>query len=173
VIEQDGWSLRNYERNPVVLWAHDDHSLPIARTISTTTGANELIQVHEFASHPRAQEVFEAVNGGFVNATSVRWTPGETEVRTISEGKNKRQVLVYTRGHELLEVSYVPIPADPGALVLRADGSRVDVADYLPRAEPVEGPEEAPTAGVDVDAIRAERLLRFAAALRGQNPQQE
>ena len=173
IIQQDGWNLGNYERNPVVLWGHDDHSLPIARTISTTTGANELIQVHEFASHPRAQEVFDAVNGGFVNATSVRWTPGETEVRTISEGKNKRQVLVYTRGHELLEVSYVPIPADPGALVLRADGSRVDVADYLPRAEPVEEPEEAPTAGVDVDAIRAERLLRFAAALRGQNPQQE
>lgn len=137
IIEMGGWDLAAYEQNPVVLWAHDDRSLPIARTIRTVRGENELIQVHEFADHPRAQEVFAAVKGGFVNATSVRWIPGETEVRKVGAGKEARQVLVFTKGHQLLESSYVPIPADPGALVLRADGAPLDLADYI-EPEPAE-----------------------------------
>ena len=65
-----------------------------------------------------------------MNATSVRWIPGETEVRKVGTGKDARNVLVFTRGHELLEVSYVPIPADPNALVLRADGKPIDLSAY-------------------------------------------
>ena len=82
VIDQSGWDLRNYERNPVVLWAHNDRELPIARAVSSQVGANELVQVHEFATHPRAEEVWQAVRAGFVNATSVRWY----QARPRSEG---------------------------------------------------------------------------------------
>lgn len=130
IIDQSGWNLRNYERNPVILWGHDDHSLPIARATSTRIDGDEMIQEHEFAKHARAEEVFQAIRGGFVNATSVRWTPGETEVRKVGTGKEARNVLVFTKGHELLEVSYVPIPADPNALVLRADGKPIDLSSY-------------------------------------------
>jgi len=129
IINQSGWNLRNYERNPVVLWAHDDSSLPIGRAVETITSPDEMLQVHEFASHPRADEVFQAIRGGFVNATSVRWTPGETTHRDV----NGRKVLVFERGHELLEVSYVPIPADPGSLVVRADGHALDLEAFAPR----------------------------------------
>jgi phage head maturation protease len=135
VIDQSGWDLRNYERNPVVLWAHNDRELPIARAVSSQVGANELVQVHEFATHPRAEEVWQAVRAGFVNATSVRWYPGETEVRKVGEGKAARTVLVFTRGHELLESSYVPVPADAGCLVLRAEGGRVDAGAYAREGE--------------------------------------
>lgn len=138
VIDQSGWNLRNYERNPVVLWAHDDHSLPIARAVSTRIDGDDMVQEHEFGKHARADEVFQAIRGGFVNATSVRWIPGETEVRTVGKGKDARNVLVFSRGHELLEVSYVPIPADPNALVLRADGSPLDLSAFgAPAAEVV------------------------------------
>lgn len=130
IIDQSGWNTRNYERNPVVLWGHDDHSLPIARATETRIEGGDMVQVHEFANHARAEEVFQAVRGGFVNATSVRWIPGETEVRKVGTGKDARNVLVFTKGHELLEVSYVPIPADPNALVLRADGKPFDVSLY-------------------------------------------
>lgn len=130
IIDQSGWNLRNYERNAVVLWAHDDRSLPIARALETRTTENEMVQVHEFGTHPRADEVFQAIRGGLVNATSVRWIPGETEVRKVGKGKDIRDVLVFTRGHELLEVSYVPIPADPNAVVLRADGQPFDLGAY-------------------------------------------
>lgn len=120
IIDQSGWVFDNYDRNPVVLWAHDDRSLPIAKAIPAlrVQTENELIETHEFATHPRAEEVWQAVRGGFVNATSVRWLPGKTSTKQL----NGRSVLVFTQGHELLESSYVPIPADPGCLVQRADG---------------------------------------------------
>lgn len=120
IIDQRGWVFTNYDRNPVVLWAHDDSQLPIARAIPSERiqTETELIETHEFATHLVADEVFQAVRGGFVNATSVRWIPGKTAVQQMG-GQN---VLVFTEGHELLESSYVTLPADPGALVMRADG---------------------------------------------------
>lgn len=150
IIETAGWDLSYYEQNPVVLWAHDDRSLPIARTVRTVLGENEMVQVHEFADHPRAEEVYQAVRQGFVNATSVRWIPGETEMRIVGEGKAKRSVLVFVRGHQLLESSYVPIPADPGALVLRADGTPFEI----PPTEPATAPEAVK------EPDPAERFLR-------------
>lgn len=123
VIQQDGWEFANYDKNPVVLWAHDDRALPIAKAVPSLrqVTANELIETHEFADHPFADTVWNQVKGGFVSATSVRWLPGKTEMKNV----NGRSVLVFTKGHELLESSYVPIPADPGCLVVRADGQRL------------------------------------------------
>ncbi len=153
VIDQRGWVFTNYDRNPVVLWAHDDRSLPIARAIPElrVVTDNELIEVHEFATHPRALEVFEAVKGGFVSATSVRWSPGETAMRKVGN----RSVLVFTKGHELLESSYVPIPADPGCLVVRSGGGRLDLSAYIP-----EEPEPEP-----VSVEEPVRLEALAAAI--------
>jgi len=121
IIEPRGWRFEAYDRNPVVLWNHDTAQLPIARAVpgERVVTDREVIDTHEFARHPQADLVWELVAGGFVHATSVRWLPGETEMRTV----DGRPVLVFTRGHELLEVSYVTVPADPGALVVRADGS--------------------------------------------------
>lgn len=130
IIETAGWNLEHYQKNPVVLWAHDDHSMPIAKTVETIRTEHELIQVHEFAQHPFADQVFAGIRGGFVNATSVRWLPGETEMRQVGEGTKRQPVLVFKNGHQLLESSYVPIPADPGAVVLRADGSPIDKGAY-------------------------------------------
>jgi HK97 family phage prohead protease len=153
IIEVGGWRLDAYARNPVVLWAHDDRSLPIARTVRTWAEDGALMQEHEFADHPQAQAVFELVRGGFVNATSVRWIPGKVEWRQAkgADGKS-RDVLVFVDGHELLEVSYVPVPADPGALVTRADGSPVELRELAP----------APAGGDE----GARRLLAIAGAIR-------
>lgn len=130
VIEPGGWDLGPYSRNPVVLWAHNDHELPIARTVESRIEQNALVQVHEFFDHPFAENVFRLVRASGVNTTSVRWIPGESEVRVEGVGKAAREVLVFTRGHQLLETSYVPVPADPGAVVLRADGVPIDIANY-------------------------------------------
>jgi hypothetical protein len=34
VVEQDGWQLGAYKKNPVVMWAHDYESLPVAKATS-------------------------------------------------------------------------------------------------------------------------------------------
>lgn len=127
IIDQSGWVFDNYDRNPVVLWCHDDSQLPIAKALPQfrQVTENTLTERHQFATHPRAEEVWQAVKGGFVNALSVRWLPGKTEMKNI----NGRSILVFKSGHELLESSYVPIPADPGCLVTRADGKSLTHRD--------------------------------------------
>lgn len=156
VIDQRGWELDNYARNPVVLWAHDDTRMPIARTIESRIENDQLIQVHQFATHPEAEHAFQAIVGGFINAVSVRWIPLDARIELI----DGQETLVFAR-QELLETSYVPIPADPYALVQRADGGRFDVARLLTPPEPAPADVAARTdadstlADARIDAINA------------------
>lgn len=158
IIRQDGWDFTNYDRNPVVLWAHNDKALPIAKAIvaERVVTPNELIDIHEFAQHPAAEEVFAAVRDGFVNATSVRWWPGDYAWEKV----NGVEYLVFTKGHQLLESSYVPIPADPGALVLRADGARVDLGAFRKPEPAVEAVKEDRCGPIDLFASALEAANR-------------
>lgn len=139
MIDAKGWQLDNYNANPVVLWAHDLASLPIAKATSTKRNGSDLVQTHVFADHARAEEVFQAVRGGFVNAVSVRWIPLETTNRKVAGV----DTVVFTR-NELLEVSYVPIPSDPKALVKRADGGDVDVSQFAQPEPEAPAPQAVP-----------------------------
>lgn len=104
-IDQNGWDLTNYKNNPVILWAHDYSSLPIAKANNTGVVDNQLVQDGEFASHSFAQEVKQAYIDGFLNTVSVGFIPLERNGNVITKA-------------ELLEVSFVPVPANPQALSL-------------------------------------------------------
>lgn len=147
IIEPDGWDLRNYRRNPVVLYAHDDSAggwvgvtagtraaLPVARASDVGLQDGNLVATAEFDMDDEfAVRVLRKIQGGFINATSVRWLPltaPKREVRELLDDDGitrEREVWVFARS-ELLEFSYVPIPADPGAVIQRAAGGAVDFA---------------------------------------------
>ena len=131
IIDPAGWDFSNYDRNPVVLWMHDDRAMPFARTIERIATEKELIARAEFdMEDPMGAQVFRKIANGYINATSVRWLPKRTEQRTIGEGADKHEVLAFVE-QELLEWSWVTIPSDPGALIMRADGTPFSIADYL------------------------------------------
>ena len=130
IIESAGWDFDNYNRNPVVLWMHDDGAMPFARTVDLMATEKELIARAEFdMEDPLGAIAFRKISNGFVNSTSVRWLPKKTEIRTEGEGDDKHDILVFLE-QELLEWSFVTIPADPSALIVRADGAPFAVADY-------------------------------------------
>ena len=133
IIDPDGWDFANYRKNPVVLWSHNDFAVPVAKTVGEIRkSANELTATAEFdREDPEAVRIFGKVKRGFVNATSVRWLPKRTEIRQIPvEGGGERETVVFVE-QELLEWSFVAIPADPGAVVLRADGHPFDIDALL------------------------------------------
>lgn len=150
IIDAAGWDLRNYRRNPVVLYAHDDSSggfvgvqagtrsaLPIARAVDVGVENGALVSTAQFdMEDPFAAEIHRKVVGGFINATSVRWRPlvaPRRENREITDADGvvrEREVVVFTR-QELLEWSVVAIPADPGAVVQRGAGASVSLAAYV------------------------------------------
>ena len=105
IIMQDGWVLDNYLKNPVVLFGHDYWSLPIGICDSISVVDGKLVAKGRFAGHDFAQNVRQLYDAGMLKATSVGFIPLETEGNVILRA-------------ELLEFSFVPVPANPMALSL-------------------------------------------------------
>ena len=152
IIEPGGWDFTNYDRNPVVLFMHNDESLPVARTVEKVATQTELIATAEFdMEDPEAVRLLGKIRRGFVNATSVRWEPKRWEYRKM--GDAQREVLVFLE-QELLEWSFVTVPADPKALIVRNDGAPLDASAFgRKNDEPLYTPKQLATRDELLDEI--------------------
>ncbi len=110
-VTQSGWDLNFFKSNPVVLWAHDYEALPIGMCTKIEVDGNRLIAEGKFApaeANPFAQQIRRLYDLGMVNTTSVGFIPKEYDA-------NRQGVIMK---QELLEFSFVPVPANPYALRL-------------------------------------------------------
>lgn len=125
-IAVDGWKLDNYRKNPVVLWAHDATSLPVAKADKVWIEGGRLMASAEFTPAGMARfndAVFEMLKAGFLSATSVGFAP----LKYAFTDDPQRRFGIDFMEQELLEFSVVPIPANAEALIQgRAAG--IDVA---------------------------------------------
>lgn len=115
VIKQDGWRLDNYRASPVVLWSHDYAGArpPIGRADNLRIDDGNLRADIVFdQGDPFAREVERKYRDGFLNAVSVGWDTLEFEPDTERGGGNVLSA-------ELLDISAVNVPGDPGALIQR------------------------------------------------------
>jgi HK97 family phage prohead protease len=112
-IKQDGWKLDAYKANPVLLWGHDSFAPPVGRVTSMALEAGALkAKGVEFVPKdvsPFAWSVGEMVRLGFVKAVSVGFRPLKWSFNDAGGVNFEEQ--------ELLELSFVSIPANPQALV--------------------------------------------------------
>lgn len=125
VIDPAGWKLDNYMRGGagVVLWAHDYHMPPVAKALSITRTATGLRSVDQFPPkdiYPFADTIHDLVAAGVIRAKSVGFIPLRKTWNATREGWDIHEA-------ELLEHSYVSIPANPEALVV-ARGKAFDRA---------------------------------------------
>ncbi len=134
-IDPKGWYLNNYKKNPVVLWAHNNFEPPVARANKVWVENDKELKLQGvFAPTPFAQEIRTLVENGFLSAVSVGFMPlaedqkgnieidGKTYRRMNDEEMKDFQKGIYRDGQkftkqELLEVSWVDVPALPYALV--------------------------------------------------------
>jgi HK97 family phage prohead protease len=105
-INQLGWELNHYLKNPVILWAHNYSELPIGKAEKVWVEDNKLMATIKFATHNFANEVWNLVKDGFIKSVSVGF-----RVLKFGEEDNKIDKA------ELYEISFVPVPANPEALV--------------------------------------------------------
>jgi hypothetical protein len=95
------WNLQNFMNNPVVLNSHSyqDSTETIGRVEALVQKDHSLEGKIRFAidENPKAKVIFDLYKGGFLNAFSVGFMPGEEE-------------------NELLELSAVSVPANAMAL---------------------------------------------------------
>jgi HK97 family phage prohead protease len=114
IIAVDGWELDRYKENPVVLWAHDYHTPPIAKAVDVSVKDGVLVTTDRFTPediNPFGAMIYRMVKGGFLKATSVGFKPIEWTFNEDHRGYD------FLRS-ELLEHSVVPVPANPEALVM-------------------------------------------------------
>lgn len=129
VISVKGWQLKNYKKNPVFLWAHNYNELPIGKVLKIEKGDGALYFDVEFAGaevNPKAEFVFQAYKQGFLKATSVgfRSLKHEDLAETDDEKAERMKKEPDSQNgwrflkQELLELSAVPVPANPEALMV-------------------------------------------------------
>jgi hypothetical protein len=117
IVKQSGWELKNYKNNPIVLWGHDYYSLPIGVCLETyltekdgvpALGAKGVFlsaDINPFAQQVRKLYEFGISKGAGVGCTtSVGFIPKEFD-------ENARNTITKA---ELLEFSFVPVPANQG-----------------------------------------------------------
>ncbi|MBM3957699.1 MAG: hypothetical protein FJ313_06565, partial [Gemmatimonadetes bacterium] len=119
------WELEAYNRNPVVLWAHEYLRPPIGRSLRTWVEGRSLLATVEFAPMPFAQEVRALYAGGFMRGVSVGFRALESERRpgpSTGSGTGSARGVLFKR-QELLEISAAPVPLNAMALAVdRSDG---------------------------------------------------
>lgn len=122
-----GINVEHYQKNPVVLWNHDWDGLPLGTCQWVKKVSGGLRAKSVFSSRPENHEgpwlpdmVLSLVQQGVVKSVSIGFLPTkirditEDEVTTRPELKDCRNVIEEAI---LLEFSYVPIPANPDALI--------------------------------------------------------
>lgn len=123
IIEQSGWDLNNFKNNPVILWAHNsgfgEDRPPIGKALKVWVEdkgkptARLMFKVQFDLQDSFAAEIFRKIKDGFLNTVSVGFMPYEWE--ELDPG-NWWGGLKYLK-QELLELSVVPVPANPEALI--------------------------------------------------------
>lgn len=117
-----GWDTEAYKANPVFLWLHgldEGHLLPIGKVPKVWGEGKQLLaHVQWDKADPFATEVQGKYQRGFLKAVSVGFRPLEfAEIKPESDKRAKGMMpsIAFLK-QELLEISAVPVPANPRAL---------------------------------------------------------
>jgi len=139
-LRMDAWDLDNYRKNPVVLWSHDywGTHLPVGRAEVNVEGKNLIASVVFDPDDEFARQIERKYRNGFLNTVSVGWNTHDDR-------------------NELLDISAVPVPGDPDALMERQIRGLASIGEKL--IELTDEPD-APQ-GDDAEAIWTGTALRM------------
>jgi hypothetical protein len=107
-INQAGWDLTNYKKNPVGLLFHNQWDFPVFQTLEIDVVGTALVFKAKFATkeeYDRAEVAWKLYRGGYMRTFSVGFIPKRMEGDEFLE-------------QELLEISCVTVPSNPNAVVL-------------------------------------------------------
>jgi HK97 family phage major capsid protein/HK97 family phage prohead protease len=156
IVEQDGWELANFKRNPIALFGHSSN-FPIGTWQDVEINGSQLRGRLELmpAVSERLREIHAAITAGVLRAVSVGFRPIDMEPLEDS----KMGGLRFTK-QELVECSLVSVPANPNALsVARAigisrEGQRLIFGGLAEHDQPLHRREDTGGLAVEKTQIR-------------------
>lgn len=109
IVSVEGWDIKKFKEDPVLLWAHDHYEMAVGQAKKiwvegTGKKAKLMIEgfIHEHTDKARALK--QLVKEGIIKTMSVGFRPIDMDGNTFTS-------------QELLEVSFVNVPANPQALI--------------------------------------------------------
>ena len=123
IVDQQSWKLDRYKSNPIIQWGHRYDLPPIGKAHVGVHDGELLAEITwDTGEHnDLANTVSTQFQNGFLSAVSVGFMPGHAVKRSSLEQDDPRFAptgMVYF-DPELLEISAVPIPANPESLAQR------------------------------------------------------
>ena len=88
VINQAGWSLAKYRKNPVILLNHNANQLPIGRGEVDVIDGQLMVDIEFDMDDPIAAEVARKTKEGFMGAVSVGFNAIESTPRSMLSKDN-------------------------------------------------------------------------------------
>ena len=131
VVDQKGWDLSAYNRNPVVLFNHNPTQMPIGKGKAYVENEQLMLEVEFDQKDEMAKTIEQKVRDGYISAVSVGFQPSKTILRSALpadhpyHGKSGN----YFQKSELLEVSIVTIPANNEATLSKNFSREIGLAD--------------------------------------------
>lgn len=168
VVKLDGWSLKNYLANPVVLDSHNYWSVGaiLGKSTKLTIEDGKMRNRVKFAlDNPLGAIAYKMAKAGFINSESVGFIPTEWK-NGVGPNEPRRTYLK----QELLEISLVPVPANPGATIeasLKSGavgrGDVKDLYEFLKQFQQRETQADAPVdPGAKARALDVAQLIELA-----------
>ncbi len=139
VVVSGGANLDNFTKNPVVLWVHNSHELPVGRALWLRKTKNKIVAKIQFATkevNEFADQVFQMYKEKFLKAFSIGFIPDFDEMRAPKPEDIKKNPewaaarRIYFKW-ELLEFSAVPVPANPEALAKAVKAHELNASPEL------------------------------------------
>jgi HK97 family phage prohead protease len=173
VVKIKGMDLRDYKKNPVIMWSHRHDDPPIGKAVSMTKSGDELKMKVQFATPEEygfADTIYKLVKGGYIKATSIGIIP-DYESMEYPESKNKKAARRIINKSSLFELSIVPIPMNQDALATGKSLSKaiedgviddLELTEYNLMSKDTETTTEPETDIKDADTVIVELKSRIA-----------
>ena len=116
IVRIDGIDIKNYKKNPVILFAHDHWGLPIAKAIKVWKEDNKFLMVKmkfvEADISPMGDTVYKLIQKDYLKSLSIGFRIDWEKAERLEKSNGYD-----FKSTELFEISIVPVPANPAALV--------------------------------------------------------
>ena len=138
VLNQSNWLLDNFNRNGIVGYMHNVYGNPfgssdpdqVIGTAKARVFSGNLVCSIRFEPkeiNPLAEKIFRKVLAGTLKAVSVGFLPvGSGHWGEGEEAEYGQNPTYYYDGQELLEISVVTIPSNPGAIKQNFNHSKLE-----------------------------------------------
>jgi HK97 family phage prohead protease len=124
-VNPDGWDLKNFKQNPIILINHDytvQNAVGMAKGVKVVDGKLMLGSVEFSKTNPLAVLTFNLIKEGILKTVSVGYI-----VTKWGSDEDKYSIMK----QELLETSFVVVPANPRAMLTQ---NQIDALDQLEAA---------------------------------------